>query len=83
MMNAEADKPRLVVDYGGLQIWDARENIRVVLKGKPPRGIRWCLKDAGFRPSERETVWNRPACPDAIMQAQSIGTIFFSEQEKS
>lgn len=76
----DADKPRVVVDYGGMQILDARENIRVVLKGKPPRGVRWCLKDAGFRPSERETVWNRPASPDAIFQAQNIGNTFFAQE---
>lgn len=77
MLDAASDKPRLVVEYIGMQIFDARDNIRVVLKGQPPRGMRWCLKDAGFKPSQGSTIWTRANCPDAIFQAQNIGTTFF------
>lgn len=73
----EADKPRMVIDYGGLQIWDARHDIRVVLKGEPPRGVKGCLRVEGFR-QVRDGVWTRPNTPDAIFTAQHIGATFFT-----
>lgn len=76
------EKPRLVVSYAGMNIYDARENIRVVLSSATPRGVRWCLKDAGFKSTDGGTVWNRPHSPDAIMQAQNIGFTFFTTSQE-
>jgi hypothetical protein len=78
----DADKPRLVCRYRGLQILDARENILVVIVGEPPVGARGGLRHEGFRRDSNST-WSAPATPMAILAAQAIGTIFFSEQEKS
>lgn len=74
------DKPRLVVEYAGMQIFDARERIRVVLAGEPPRGVRWSLKDAGFEP-RGDGTWDSPSSPRQIMLAQSIGNEFYGEKQ--
>lgn len=72
----EADKPRVVCDYSGVQIIDARHHVRVVFKGDPPKGARYCLKDAGFQATP-DGAWQRPMSPDAVFQAQNIVALFF------
>lgn len=74
----QPDKPRVVAIYRGLQIVDAREHIRVVFETDPPRGLRWCLKDAGFKPAA-DGAWERRMCPDAIFQAQAIAKLFLTD----
>lgn len=75
-----SEKPRLVCDYGGLQILDARDEIQVrITQSPPPRGLRWGLKDAGFK-STNGMLWTRPHTPDAIMKAQTVGNIFFAKE---
>lgn len=76
------EKPRKVCDYQGLQIWNAREFVRVVFTTPPPRGMRWCLKDAGFKPAA-DGAWERRMCPDAIFQAQAIAKIFSTTDQET
>lgn len=74
------DKPRLVREYQGMQIFDARERILVVLGSNPPRGVRYCLRDAGFE-QRGEGVYDSPSSPRQIMLAQSIGNEFYGEKQ--
>ena len=74
----EADKARMVIDYqgrnSGMQILDAREHIRVALTGEPPKGLRWALKDAGFKVMPgNDRMFIRTKNPDAIFNAHVIG----------
>lgn len=66
----------MVCDYSGMQVFDAREKIRVVLGSNPPRGIRGSLRLEGFMESA-DGVWDAPSNPKNIMSAQVIGNIFF------
>lgn len=75
---AEADKPRCVVDYGGMQIWDRREQIRVVLVQPAPLGITGCLRREGFT-RRGEGIWDAPHNPMSITTAQAIGSAFFEK----
>jgi hypothetical protein len=76
---AEADKSRLVCQYSGLQIFDARERIQVVLADPQPVGIRACLRHEGFK-LRGSGIWEAPATPMSITAAQAIGHEFFGEQ---
>lgn len=77
---APEPEPRVVIDYSGCQVLDAREHIRFEVKADVPSGLRWCLKDAGFRPvTSSKKTWQRKSCPDAIFQAQSIASTFFGD----
>jgi len=79
----DADKPRLVHDYGGMQLLDAREHLRVKLLGEPPKGVRWSLKDAGFKPMPGDAnTYYRLTNPQAIFAAQMIGATFFPTAER-
>lgn len=73
-----ADKTRIVIDYGGVQIEDARDNIRVVVKGETPKGMRACLRVEGFKAAS-DGAWERRNSPDAIFKAQEIVTLFLGE----
>lgn len=81
-LNPESDKPRIVARYRGLQLVDARDFIRVVFDADPPRGMRWCLKNAGFKPAA-DGAWERRMCPDAIFQAQAIAKIFSTTDQET
>ena len=74
---------RLVIDYGGMQIHDARHDLRVVLIGQPPPGLRSCLLAQGFRRlPDDPTIYSRAASPDAIFNVQVIGRHFFPTTER-
>lgn len=75
----DADKPRLVAQYQGLQIFDARDRIQVVITGEPPRGVRWTLKNEGFTRRDNAT-WEAPNTPMSVMAAQAIGSTFFEQE---
>lgn len=82
MMEAEADKPKVVIEYRGLQIRDARDHIQLHFTSMPPpRGVKWCMKDAGFKSSNGGRTWIKPNTPDAIFTAQSIGNTFFTQEK--
>lgn len=75
------DEPRVVIDYSGMQVLDCREHIQIRLTDPPPKGLRWSLKDAGFRPMPESNTWQRPHTPDAIFKAQTIGRAFFNSNK--
>ena len=75
---------RLVVDYGGMQLHQASRDLQVKLLGEPPKGVRWALKDAGFKPvPEAAGTYARATTPDAIFQAQMIGATFFPSTKET
>lgn len=83
MSDAAADKPRVVVEYAGVQLRDSRESIQLHFTIMPiPRGMRWCMKDCGFKPSNGGKTWIKPHSPSAIFDAQNLASTFFT-QEKS
>jgi len=73
-----ADKPRLVIDYGGLQIHESRYAVRLLLIGKPPLGLTARLREDGFT-RRADGTWDRPNNPHSIFAAQAIGRTFFKE----
>jgi hypothetical protein len=73
-------RPRLVVNYGGLQIYDARDRIQIVIDGAPPRGLAGSLHVEGFRRLNAST-WDAPANPMNIATAQAIGAAFFTTDQ--
>lgn len=78
--NPEADKPRLISAYSGMNILDARDHIRIVLTREPPKGVRYELKRAGFNPMPGDSAtFFRTTNPQAIFDAQMIGATFFKE----
>ncbi len=74
------DAPRTIISYAGAQIQDARGHIRVVFAAEPKRGVRWCLKDAGFD-QRRDGAWERRASPQAIFSARSVLNEFYGEPD--
>lgn len=82
MTEGGASRPRVVCDFKGLQIRDSRDHIQLHFTTMPPpRGMRWCMKDAGFQSIENGETWIKPHSPMAIMDAQNLANTFF-EQEK-
>jgi hypothetical protein len=71
------DAARFVASYSGMQIHESRSELRVVLIGKPPEGLRRRLRDAGFRSRRAGTEFHRANNTDAIFTAQAIGHEFF------
>lgn len=78
VLPAEADKGRVVIEYAGIQVLDARARLRVVLTGETPRGVKGCLRLDGFRPVA-DGIWEAPHTPATIFAAQSIVKTFFEE----
>jgi hypothetical protein len=77
----DAEKPKLQFQYRGMQIFDARERVVIVIEGEQPCGLGAGLRAEGFRRRSR-TTWEAPANPRNYMAAQVIGQTFFtSEQE--
>lgn len=78
----DAEKPRTVCRYLGMQICDARDRIQVVIDGEPPRGVRWSLRNEGF--SRRSNgIWEAPHTPMSIMAARAIGSEFFGNEQET
>lgn len=78
-LDPSADKPRVVVDYAGVQIVDAREMVRVVFTGSPAAGVRGCLRHEGFARAA-DGAFERRASPAAIYAAQAILNTFYSQE---
>lgn len=77
-LRPEADKPREVIALRGIQVLDARDRLRVVLRGKPPVGVKTCLRHSGFQPIS-DGVWEAPHSPSTIFAATDIVKTFFEE----
>lgn len=77
---ADADKPRVVCRYRGMQVLDARDRVLVVIEGDHPCGLGAGLRAEGFRRRSRN-IWEAPANPQNYMAAQVIGRTYFEEQE--
>lgn len=80
--DADSDKPRMVIDYQGMQVFDCRHRIKVVLGPNPPRGVKGCLRVEGFK-LEKDGTWTRPNNPMSILAAQAIGKEFFPSQQET
>lgn len=76
----DADKPRVVVEYSGMQILNCREHVQVLLGSNPPRGIRGSLRIEGFKENDRG-IWEAALTPRNIMSAQAIGNTYFKDGE--
>lgn len=74
----EADKPRIVCRYRGMQVLDAREHVLVVIEGEQPCGVGAGLRAEGFR-RRSSNSWEAPANPQNYMAAQVIGRTYFGE----
>lgn len=77
-----SNKPRPVVSYKGMQIWDARERIQIVIAGKIPLGAGFCLRTEGFT-RRSKTTWDAPHSPMSIAAAQAIGNAFFQQEQET
>lgn len=75
-----AGKPKLMATYRGLQVFDARENIRIILAEDAPRGLRAGLKAAHFKPASALT-WERPMSSQAIFDAELVAKTFCEEND--
>ena len=75
----DAEKPRVVCRYRGMNICDARERVQIVIEGAPPRGMAGSLQVEGFRRINSHT-WEAPANPMNYATAQAIGTAFFEKE---
>ena len=75
----EAEKPRLVCRYQGMQIFNARDRIVVVLSEDPPHGIRGGLKVEGFQ-RQADGSWAKPHSVMAIMEARAVGSAFCGDE---
>lgn len=76
----DAEKPRTVCVYRGMQIQDCRDRIQVVTDGTWPAGARAGLRVEGFR-KRSDTTWDAPSSPMSIAAARAIGNIFFGEEQ--
>lgn len=78
----DAQKPRIVCKYSGMNILDCRERIQIVIEGAIPRGAGFCLRNEGFTRCSKST-WDAPATPMSIATAQAIGNAFFQQEQET
>jgi hypothetical protein len=78
----EADKPRMRIDYGSLQIHESRSHIRVVILKGAPDTVRDHLFCHGFK-KRQDGAWERPNSPDTIFTAQAICKTFFPTSKET
>lgn len=78
-----SSEPRVVINYSGMQVLDAREHVQIRLTASPAKGLRTQLRAAGFKPMPGGTTWQRPHTPDAIFKAQGIGRTFFKPEQEN
>jgi hypothetical protein len=62
---------RLVVQFDGAQIFDAREQILITFDAKPKHGVAGQLQNKSFM-RHKNGIWSRRTSPDAIFSAQAI-----------
>lgn len=71
-----AEPPRVVSRYRGVQLQDAREHLLVVFTAPPKRGVKYCLRDLGFR-ALANGDFDKPMSARAIFQAQGLFNEFY------
>lgn len=71
-----AEPARIVSRYAGVQLQDARERLIVAFTDKPKRGVKYCLRDLGFR-SLPNGDFDKPMSTKAIFDAQHVCNEFY------
>lgn len=72
---------RLVINYDGAQIFDAREHILITFDDAPKIGIPTVLHNTGWTRSA-EGIWSRKSSPAVIMEAQALLNLHYGRVEK-